>query len=154
MNIGFLLFPGLTQLDLTGPYEVFSRLPDCTLHLIWKDLSPVKSDSGLTITPTITMEDCPQLDIICVPGGPGQVDMMEDEEVLAFVHQQGQNAKYVTSVCTGSLILGAAKLLDGYMATTHWSSMAFLEPLGARAINQRVVIDRNRVSGGRCDRRY
>jgi cyclohexyl-isocyanide hydratase len=148
LQIGLLLFPRLTQLDLTGPYEVFGRLPDAKVHLVWKDLNPVISDTGLPILPTVTFETCPNLDVICVPGGPGMNDLLNDEVVLSFVRRQGDQAQYVTSVCTGALVLGAAGLLTGYRATTHWASMEFLSAFGAIPVNTRVCIDRNRITGG------
>jgi len=147
-QIGLVLFPRLTQLDLTGPFEVLARLPNADVHLIWKNLEPVVSDVGLKILPTQTFAECPKLDVICIPGGPGMNDLLEDEEVLAFVKAQGANARYVTSVCTGALVLGAAGLLQGYKAATHWASMQFLEAFGATPINARVCIDRNRITGG------
>jgi len=107
-QIGMLLFPRLTQLDLTGPYEVLARLPNTTVHLAAQGLDPVKTDRGLMIVPTVTYADCPQLDVVVVPGGPGQQELMEDEVVLGFLRSQAAHAKYVTSVCTGSLVLGAA----------------------------------------------
>ena len=148
LNIGFLLFPNLTQLDLTGPYEVLAKIPGATTHLIWKDRNPVQSEAGLSILPTRTFDACPDLDVICIPGGPGQSDMMADDQVLDFVRQQGTGAQYVTAVCTGALVLGAAGLLDGYKATTHWASMPLLELFGATAVDQRVVVDGNRITGG------
>lgn len=147
-QIGLILFPRLTQLDLTGPFEVLARLPNAQVHLIWKSLDPVVSDVGLHILPTITFADCPDLDVICIPGGPGMNELLEDEEVLSFVRHQGANARYVTSVCTGALVLGAAGLLQGYKAATHWASMQFLEAFGATPVNTRVCIDRNRITGG------
>ena len=146
-SIGLLLFPALTQLDLTGPYEVFVRAPNTNVHLIWKNLDLVVSDRGMAILPTITFDTCPKLDVICVPGGPGQVNLMEDEEVLSFIRTQSTHARLVTSVCTGSLILGAAGLLEGYKATTHWASLDQLALLGAEPVNERVVRDRNRITG-------
>ena len=107
-QIGMLLFPRLTQLDLTGPYEVLARLPNTTVHLAAQGLDPVKTDRGLMIVPTVTYADCPQLDVVVVPGGPGQQELMEDEVVLGLLRSQAAHAKYVTSVCTGSLVLGAA----------------------------------------------
>lgn len=148
LNIGLVLFPRLTQLDMTGPYEVFARLPNAKVHLIWKNREPVTSDVGLQILPTITFAECPDLDVICVPGGPGMNALLEDEEVLAFLRKQGEKARYVTSVCTGALVLGAAGLLKGYKAATHWASMDFLKAYGAEPTNVRVCIDRNRVTGG------
>lgn len=146
-SIGLLLFPALTQLDLTGPFEVFARAPDTKVHLIWKNLDPVVSDRGMAIQPTTTFDACPALDIICVPGGPGQINLMEDEEVLSFIRAQSKQVKLVTSVCTGSLVLGAAGLLQGYKATTHWASLDQLALLGAEPVNERVVRDRNRITG-------
>ena len=147
-QIGLILFPRLTQLDLTGPFEVLARLPNAKVHLIWKDLKPIVSDVGLQILPTTTLADCPDLDVICIPGGPGMNALLEDEEVLALVRRQGATARYVTSVCTGALVLGAAGLLQGYKAATHWASMQFLESFGATPVNTRVCIDRNRITGG------
>ncbi len=147
-QVGLLLFPKLTQLDLTGPFEALARIPGARVHLLWKRIEPVVSDTGLQIMPTTTFEDCPELHLISVPGGPGQIELMDDQEVLAFVRRQGLQARYVTSVCTGALVLGAAGLLDGYEATTHWASMENLEPLGARPVRQRICIDRNRITGG------
>lgn len=148
LQIGLLVFPKVTQLDLTGPVQVFSSVPGATLHLIWKRIEPVQSDSVLVLTPTMTFADCPQLDVICVPGGFGTDDLVNDEEVLAFLRKQAERAKFVTSVCTGSLVLGAAGLLRGYRAATHWTAMDNLSAFGAIPTEQRVVIDRNRVTGG------
>jgi cyclohexyl-isocyanide hydratase len=148
LQIGLLVFPKVTQLDLTGPVQVFSSVPGAKLHLIWKRIEPVQSDSVLTLTPTITFADCPQLDVICVPGGVGSDDLLNDEEVLAFLRKQAESAKFVTSVCTGSLVLGAAGLLRGYRAATHWTAMDSLAAFGATATKTRVCIDRNRVTGG------
>jgi cyclohexyl-isocyanide hydratase len=148
LQIGLLLFPKLTQLDLTGPLQVFSSLPGAKVHLIWKRLEPVPSDSVLVLTPTMTFADCPQLDVICVPGGAGTDDMVNDEEMLDFLRRQAERAKYVTSVCTGSLVPGAAGLLRGYRATTHWTAMELLAPFGATPAKTRVCMDRNRVTGG------
>ena len=148
LQIGILVFPKVTQLDFTGPLQVFSSLPAAVVHLIWKRIEPVASDSVLTLTPTTTFVDCPQLDVICVPGGAGTDDMVNDEEVLGFLRRQAEGAKYVTSVCTGSLVLGAAGLLRGYRATTHWAATEFLGPYGATPVETRVCVDRNRVTGG------
>jgi cyclohexyl-isocyanide hydratase len=128
LQIGLLLFPKLTQLDLTGPLQVFSSIASAKVHLIWKRIEPIPTDSVLTLNPTVTFADCPQLDVICVPGGFGTDDIVNDEEVLAFVRLQAQGARYVTSVCTGSLVLGAAGLLRGYRAATHWSALDLLAP--------------------------
>src|ERR1700752_2717905 len=123
LQIGLLMFPKLTHPDLPGPVQVFSSVPGAKLHLLWKRIEPVPSDSVLTLTPTATFADCPPCDVICVPGGAGTDDMVNDEEVLAFLRQQADGAKYITSVCTGSLVLGAAGLLKGYRAATHWSAI-------------------------------
>ena len=148
LQIGLVLFPKVTQLDFTGPLQVFSSVPGAQVHLIWKRIEPVPSDSVLTLTPTTTFADCPQLDVICVPGGAGTDDMVNDAEMLAFLRQQAEGAKYITSVCTGSLVLGAAGLLRGYRATTHWTAMDMLALFGAAPANTRVCVDRNRITGG------
>jgi cyclohexyl-isocyanide hydratase len=148
LQIGIVLFPRVTQLDFTGPLQVFSSVPGAEVHLIWKRIEPVASDSVMTITPTVGFADCPQLDVICVPGGMGTDDMINDEEMLAFLRKQAAGAKYITSVCTGSLVLGAAGLLKGYRATTHWSAMEYLSAFGAIPTKTRVCVDRNRISGG------
>lgn len=148
LQIGLLVFPRVTQLDFTGPLQVFSAVPGAKLHLIWKRIEPVPSDSALIVTPTTTFADCPQLDVICVPGGRGTDDLLNDEEVLEFLRRQAAGAKYVTSVCTGSLALGAAGLLKGYRAATHWSAMDLLAQFGATPTKTRVCVDRNRVTGG------
>jgi cyclohexyl-isocyanide hydratase len=148
LQIGLLVFPRVTQLDLTGPVQVFSSVPGAKVHLVWKRIEPVPSDSVLTLTPTVTFADCPQLDVICVPGGLGTDDMINDQETLDFLRKQAAGAKYITSVCTGSLVLGAAGLLGGYRAATHWTAMEFLAAFGAIPTNTRVCIDRNRITGG------
>jgi cyclohexyl-isocyanide hydratase len=148
IEIGLLLFPRLTQLDMTGPFEVFARIPGAKVHVLWKRIEPVISDTGLALMPTAAFAECPRLDVICVPGGPGVNAMMQDEEVLEFLRSKAGHAKFVTSVCTGALILGAAGLLQGYRAATHWSSMEFLKEFGATPEFARVCIDRNRVTGG------
>jgi len=146
-SIGFILFPRLTQLDLTGPYEVFARLPDTQVLLLAKTLDPVVTEKGLTILPDGTFDQAPALDVICVPGGPGINDCLRDEVLLQFLRQQGEQARYITSVCTGALILAAAGLLEGYQATTHWLSVDLLSQFGVEARNERVVVDRNRITG-------
>ena len=148
MHIGILIFPAVTQLDATGPAQVLARTPGATLHMIWKTRDPVKTDAGFSIVPTTTFADCPQLDVICIPGGAGQIDLMNDAETLAFVAAQGARARYVTSVCTGSLVLGAAGLLKGYKSACHWASRDLLAAFGAIPVAERVVRDRNRFSGG------
>lgn len=143
-----LLFPRLTLLDLAGPYEVLARIPGSEVFLLWKTRAAVVSDRGMSILPNSTFDDCPQLDVVFVPGGPGQVALMEDEEVLRFLRKQAEHARYVTSVCTGSLVLAAAGLLDGYRAACHWMSRDLLRELGVEVSQDRCVIDRNRVTGG------
>ncbi|AUX41880.1 ThiJ/PfpI family protein [Sorangium cellulosum] len=148
MHIGLLLYPRLTQLDLTGPFEVFARMEGARVHLVWKTLEPVTCDRGLALLPTTRFAECPQLDVVCVPGGPGQIELMEDDETLDFLRRQAKGARWVTSVCTGSLVLGAAGLLQGYRAACHWASRDQLALLGATPVAERVVIDRDRVTGG------
>jgi cyclohexyl-isocyanide hydratase len=148
LHIGMLLYPGLTQLDLTGPFELMHRIPGAQVHLLWKDKQPVRADSGITFLPTTTLRECPPLDVVFVPGGDGQVHLMADPEILGFLREHGLRARYVTSVCTGSLLLGAAGLLDGYAATSHWAFVELLPRFGATPTAGRVVIDRNRITGG------
>ena len=148
LQVGFLVFPRITQLDLTGPVQVFSSAPDTIVHLIWKRIEPLPSDSILTLTPTTSFAECPQLDVLCVPGGYGTDDLLNDPEVLGFLRQQAEGAKFITSVCTGALVLGAAGLLQGYRATSHWTAMDLLPLFGATPARERVCIDRNRVTGG------
>jgi len=147
-RIAMLLYPGLTQLDLTGPYEVFRRIPDAEVFLAWKTLDAVVSDGGMAIVPGVRLAECPLCEVLFVPGGPGQVDWMLDEEVMEWLRVQGRGADWVTSVCTGSLLLGAAGLLKGYRAACHWMSRDQLALLGARPVAERVVVDGNRVTGG------
>ena len=148
IQIGMLIFPKMTQLDFTGPFEALARLPNAQVHVVWKTKDPVTSDTGLTFLPTTTLADCPPLDVICIPGGPGQIELMDDPEIIAFVRTMGGKAKYVTSVCTGALVLGAAGLLDGYEAATHWMSADQLPLFGAKPVAKRIVVDRNRITGG------
>ena len=148
IQIGILLYPNVTQLDATGPAQVLSRVPGAKLHMIWKTRDAVPTDAGFSIVPTTTFADCPQLDVICVPGGGGQVEVMVDAEALEFLRKQAAKARYVTSVCTGSLILGAAGLLKGYKSACHWAWRDMLKDFGATPVAERVVRDRNRISGG------
>jgi cyclohexyl-isocyanide hydratase len=145
--IGMLIFPRLTQLDMTGPYEVLARLPDTKVELVARTLDPVTTDRGMQIVPSVTYDSCPPLDVVMVPGGPGQQDLMEDEAALSFLRKQAATAQYVTSVCTGSLVLGAAGLLQGKRATCHWAALEHLKPLGAIPVSEKVVIDGNIVTG-------
>lgn len=148
VSIGMVLFPNFTHLDLTGPFEVFGRIPDARVVAVAADLGLVTSDTGLHVKPDVSFADAPAFDVICVPGGPGVNPMLEDEALLGFLRAQGQKAAYLTSVCTGALLLGAAGLLQGYRATTHWLSMDLLALFGAIPVRERVVIDRNRITGG------
>jgi len=147
LTVGMLLFPGLTLLDLAGPYEVFSRMPGARIHLVADRLEPIPSEKGLAIIPDTRFDDAPSFDILFVPGGPGQLQVMEDDLFLSFLREKSLAARLITSVCTGSLILGAAGLLQGYRATTHWRYLDLLSLLGAQPVADRVVIDRNRITG-------
>ena len=147
-RIGLLLFPRMTQLDLTGPFEVFAKLPGAEVLLLWKTLQPVEAETGLAILPHATLRDCPPLDLVCVPGGPGVAALMEDAEVLDWLRAQARSARYVTSVCTGSMVLGAAGLLRGKRATSHWASRDLLAKFGAIPTPGRVVRDGNLFTGG------
>jgi len=146
--IGILIYPNLTQLDATGPAQVLARVPGATVHMIWKTRDPIPTDAGFSIVPNTTFADCPKLDVICVPGGGGQVALMTDPETLDFLRRQAATARYVTSVCTGSLVLGAAGLLKGYRSACHWAWRDMLSDFGAIPVAERVVRDRNRISGG------
>jgi cyclohexyl-isocyanide hydratase len=148
VQVGFLVYPGVVQLDVMSAYQVLSFPPNFKLHLIWQTLDPIESNEGLIVTPTTTIANCPQLDVICVPGGGlGQIEIMHAPAILEFLRQQCATARYVTSVCTGSMILAAAGLLQGYRATCHWAFRSQLALLGVEVVSQRVVIDRNRVTG-------
>lgn len=146
--VAFLLFPNVTQLDLTGPAQVLSRLGNTKLHLVWHTLDPVMTDAGFAILPTATFLDVPRADILCVPGGFGTNAVIADDVAMDWVRAVGAEAMWVTSVCTGSLILGAAGLLQGYRAGCHWAQRDMLRLFGAEPVDARTVIDRNRVTGG------
>ncbi|MDR3175543.1 MAG: DJ-1/PfpI family protein [Desulfovibrio sp.] len=146
VRIGFLLFPEFLQLDFTGPYAVLAAGPGAEVHLIGKDVAPVLSSDNLLFTPKVRMDACPQLNVLCVPGGQGIQALLSDGDTLAFIRRQAENCLYLCSVCTGALVLGAAGLLCGYKVTTHWQSLEFLADFGAEAQHQRVVVDRNRIS--------
>ena len=148
LNIVFVLFPNLTQLDFTGPLQVLSRLPSASVHLAAKTMDPVSTDAVLTLNPTCTFADCPPADVICIPGGFGVDDAIRDSELMAFVRREGARAKYVTSVCTGAFVLGAAGVLKGKRATTHWAYHDELEKVGAVPVKERVVRDGNLITGG------
>ncbi len=147
-EIGLLIFPDITQLDMTGPYEVFIKFPDARVHLIWKTRDAITAGGGMQILPTTTYADCPSLDVVCVPGGAGMNPLLNDAETLEFLRKQANTAKYVTSVCTGALVLGAAGLLQGKRATTHWMSHDMLNAFGAIPVQERVVRDGNVITGG------
>jgi cyclohexyl-isocyanide hydratase len=148
LTVGLLVFPDLTQLDLTGPYEVFSRTPGMRVLLIGTRPGPIRSEWGLTLGTDCTLENAPPVDILCIPGGVGVNALLSDDGVLDAVAALGERAAWVTSVCTGALVLGAAGLLRGYRATTHWLSLDLLAELGATPVEARVVRDRNRITGG------
>lgn len=149
LQIGMLLFPELTQLDLTGPYEVFSKFPQAEVHLIAASPEAVQCGGGMRILPSTSPENAPALDILFVPGGAGIQTVLEDPELLAWIGETGRKAQFVTAVCTGSLILAAAGLLDGFSATTHWLSLEILDLFPEVEVkDKRVVIDRNRITGG------
>ena len=147
-RIGMLLFHDIMQLDMTGPHEVFTKFPDTEVLLVSKTLDPVMAGGGMRILPDVTYADCPQLDLVCVPGGGGMNALLTDEETLDFLRGQAQGARYVTSVCTGSLVLGAAGLLKGRRAACHWMSREMLSAFGAIPDPARVVMDGNVISGG------
>ena len=148
IEIGFLAFPRLTQLDLAGPHEVLARLPGARIHLLARTREPVVAEGGLALLPTATLAEAPTLDVLCVPGGPGVDAVLADDLVLDWLAAQAGKARFVTSVCTGALALGAAGLLRGYLATTHWLALDLLTIFGATALAERVVVDRDRVTGG------
>ncbi|KQQ26380.1 AraC family transcriptional regulator [Methylobacterium sp. Leaf123] len=141
LEIGSLLFEGIDQIDLTGPFEVLSRIPNATYRVYGKTAETVRDVRGLRLTPDAAIEDAPQLDVLHVPGGFGQEDLMEDEAVLAWLRRQASGARSVFSVCTGALLCGAAGLLKGRRATTHWASFDLLPYFGAIPVDQRVIVD-------------
>ncbi len=148
LQVGFPIYPGVIQLDVMGAYQVLAFPPNIHIHLIGKTRSSIVSNEGLVLTPTVTFADCPPLDVVCVPGGGmGQVEAMRDTQLLDFLTQQATRARYMTSVCTGSMILAAAGLLQGYRATCHWAFRDQLAMLGVDVVPERVVIDRNRITG-------
>lgn len=146
--IGLVFYPGMTALDIIGPQTVFSSLPGIQIHRIWKTLDPIQTDDGMRVIPDTTFNQCPPLDVICIGGGLGQHAVVDDPEILSFLRQQGSTAKYVTSVCGGSEFLAKAGLLQGYRSATHWMFREQLAAAGVEVGTERVVIDRNRVSGG------
>jgi cyclohexyl-isocyanide hydratase len=148
MRIGMLLFPNLTQLDLTGPHEVLARIPGADVMLVAGTRDPVASENKLAIVPTATFDEVPAVDLLFVPGGVGQIAAIEDAATMAWLRGVGAQARWVTSACTGALLLGAAGLLRGYRATTHWAFHELLPLVGAVPVAERVVVDRNRITGG------
>jgi cyclohexyl-isocyanide hydratase len=173
-RFGVLVFPDVNVLDFTGPLEVFHNLPTVHLHIVATNTQPLRCDNGLVVTPDTSYNECPQLDLLLVPGGTlllcfsapvcsvyavvlkqvpfftgdGVGALMQDEATLEFLRRQGQQAKYITSVCTGSLVLAAAGLLDGHTATTHWAFIEVLASLGIKTSTARVEVDRNRITAG------
>lgn len=149
-QIAFLVYPQFTALDMVGPHHMLTSLMGAKVHLVARTRDPVESDTGMAVVPSMTFDECPgDLDIICVPGGSqGTLAAMQDEATMLFLKDRGSRAKYVTSVCTGSLLLGAAGLLAGYRATSHWATKALLPIFGATPADGRVVDDRNRITGG------
>ena len=148
LAIVFVLFPDVTQLDFTGPLQVLSRLPGARVHIAASSMGPVPTDATLTLNPTCTFADCPTADVLVVPGGFGVDDAMNDPALIAFVKREGARARYVASVCTGAFILGAAGLLKGKRATTHWAWHEALALVGAAPVKARVVRDGNLFTGG------
>jgi cyclohexyl-isocyanide hydratase len=148
MHINLIAFPRLTQLDMTAPLEVFARMPNTICTIVAETLDPIVSDCSLKILPDCTFEDAPSADILFVPGGPGINEGLTNERLIDFLKKQGSEAQYITSVCTGALLLARAGLLRGYKATTHWNALDLLAMLGAEVVQERVVIDRNRLTGG------
>lgn len=146
IRVGALVFPRMDQIDLTGPFAVLSRLPNATVRLLWKTTDPIRDSRGLGLIPDARLADAGPTDLLVVPGGPGQEDLMEDEAVLSFITAHAATATCVFSVCTGALVCGAAGLLRGKRATTHWASVQFLRYFGATAVDQRVVVDGKLVS--------
>ena len=147
-HIVFLLFDGITQLDFTGPAQVLSRIPGAVVHTAARELKPIRTDSGFALLPSTGFGDCPQADLLCVPGGFGTREVIQDKATLQFLRDQAAAAQYVTSVCTGSLALGAAGLLEGKRATSHWAYTDLLEKFGARYEKARVVRDGNVITAG------
>lgn len=147
LHVVVLLFPNVTQLDFTGPAQIFSKFPNARVHLAWHTLDPVKTDAGWCIVPTATLGDCPRADVLFVPGGAGTFDLFTDTLALEFLRAQAVHAKWITSVCTGSFALAAAGLLTDYEATSHWASLDMLAEFGVTPVSKRVVRDRNRITG-------
>lgn len=147
-RMGMIIFPGMTNLDFAGPNQILSGAPGAQTYVLGKTLDPIITDTGIRVTPDTTLRDCPELDLIFIGGGGGTTALMEDPEVINFLRSRAPRAKWITSVCTGALVLGAAGLLKGYKATTHWTAMDVLPIMGVTPVYERYVIDRNRISGG------
>lgn len=147
-DIGFLIYPGMTQLDFTGPAELLHRIPGARIRVVARDAAPVRSDSGITFLPDETIHSGSGFRMVCVPGGFGCTEVMEDAEILSWLRDQATGVELLTAVCTGSLILAAAGLLEGYRATTHWAWMEALPLFGAIPEPARSVRDRNRITAG------
>jgi cyclohexyl-isocyanide hydratase len=148
LHIGALVFTDMDQIDFTGPFEVLSRLPGAKFHVMGKETKPIRDVMGLILTPETSIAEAPSLDLLVVPGGPGQEGLMEDEEVLAYIRAHVEAGRYLFSVCTGALICGAAGVLRGRRATTHWGSLHLLHYFGAEALDERVVVDGRIISAG------
>jgi cyclohexyl-isocyanide hydratase len=148
LNIGGIIFPNMDQCDFTGPFEALARVPNSSFMTIWKDKNPVRDLAGMQLLADTTFDEAPQLDVLLVPGGHGQEALMNDETLLSFIRKQAAGARYVYSVCTGALLCGAAGLLEGKRATTHWTAMGVLPLYGAIPTDERVVIDGQFVSAG------
>ncbi|HEY5922818.1 MAG TPA: DJ-1/PfpI family protein [Kofleriaceae bacterium] len=148
LQIGMLLFPRLTQLDFTGPHEVLARIPGAQVHAVAKTRDPVVAETGLTLVPSKTFEELPRVDVLFVPGGAGQIEASQDTATIDWLRSASEQARWITSTCTGALLLGVAGLLHGYRATTHWAFHDLLPIVGAIPVAERVVIDRNRITAG------
>jgi cyclohexyl-isocyanide hydratase len=147
LKVAMLVYPRLTLLDLAGPQSLWGRQAET--FLVWESLDPVVTDTDLTLQPTHTFETCPtDVDILCVPGGFGAWDVINNPAAMKFLARAGARARYVTGICFGTIIMAAAGLLDGYKAATHWATYPMLEALGVEGVRERVVIDRNRITGG------
>lgn len=147
-QIGMIIFDGMTNLDFAGPADIFARVREAEVHVLAKTIDAVTTDAGKRVLPDMALHDAPQLDLIFIGGGPGINALMEDTDMLAFLRERAVAAQWITSVCTGALVLGAAGLLRGYRATTHWTAIELLPLLGAEPVRERVVIDRSRITGG------
>ncbi len=146
LSVGFLIYPGMDQIDFTGPFEVLSRIPNATMHVLAKEKTPLRDVKGLILTPEKTLSEAPLLDVLVVTGGHGQQALMDDQQVLSFITKQADTGRYIYSVCTGALLCGAAGILRGRRATTHWSAFGLLHYFGAIPTDERVVVDGRFIS--------